>query len=90
MSVTVLPVLTVVSVPTARDHLTAPVTVLGMMAICVKTVSENICGSRNFFRGGPTVLRFFLFFFIIIIREREDPNTTLSGSSLARQQNAIY
>ena len=50
MSVTVPPVLTVVSVPTARGHLIAPVTVLGMMAICVKTVSENIRGSRKFFQ----------------------------------------
>ena len=68
MSVTVLPVLTVVSVPTARGHLTAPVTVLGMMAICVKMVSENIRGSRKFFQRGSNC---FTFFFLLLLLGRE-------------------
>ena len=72
---TVLPVLTVVSVPTARGHLTAPVTVLGMMAICVKTVSENIRGSRKFFSEGVRLFYvfffFFFFFFLLLFLGRE-------------------
>ena len=39
---------------------------------------------ESFARGGPTPM-FLVFFFC---EEREDPNTTKSGPSSARQQNA--
>ena len=38
-------------------------------------------------RGGPTLTRFFFFF--LVDEGREDPNTTISGPSLAGQGNAI-
>ena len=40
---------------------------------------------ENFVRGGPT-----LTFFFIVDEGWEDPNTTISGPSSARQRNAIY
>ena len=48
-------------------------------------------GSRKFVRGGPTSITFFsLFFqFAFFQFEQGDPNTTISGASSVRQQNAI-
>ena len=41
--------------------------------------------------GGATVTFFFCFFFVFVLVDegREDPNTTISGPSSARQRNAI-
>ena len=39
---------------------------------------------ESFVRGGPTLTLFFL-----VDEERKDPNTTISGQSSARKQNAI-
>ena len=38
---------------------------------------------QSFVRGGPTLT------FFLVEEENEDPNTTKSGPSLARQRNAI-
>ena len=40
-------------------------------------------GSRKFCQGGPTVT------FFLVDEGREDPNTTISGPSSARQRSAI-
>ena len=40
---------------------------------------------QSFVRGGPTLTTFF----DIVDEGREDPNTTKSGPSSARQQNAM-
>ena len=41
--------------------------------------------------GGATVTFFFFLFFVFVLVDegREDPNTTISGPSSARQRNAI-
>ena len=44
-------------------------------------------GSRKKFRGGPTLKTFF--FLLQVDEGRVGPNTTISGPSSARQQNAI-
>ena len=43
----------------------------------------HMCGSRKFFRGGPTLTTF------LADEGKEDPNNTTSGPPSARQQNAI-
>ena len=42
----------------------------------------------SFVRGSPTLTTFLLFVFLVD-EGRQDPNTTISGPSLARQRNAI-
>ena len=50
----------------------------------------NMRGSRKFCQRGSNFDNVFLFFFLHVIDEgREDPNTTISGPSSARQRNAI-
>ena len=39
---------------------------------------------KSFVRGGPTLTTFFF------NEGRDDPNTTISGASSARQRNAIF
>ena len=63
----------------------------------VKFTGCEICGSicagpESFVRDGPTLKTFFFssFFFLFLVDEgREDPSTTISGPSTARQRNAI-
>ena len=43
---------------------------------------------ESFVRGGPTLTTFFFLSFLGD-EGRKDPNTTISGSSTARQRNAI-
>ena len=43
---------------------------------------------ESFVRGGSTLTTFFSFLFYFD-EGRKDPNTTISGSSTARQRNAI-
>ena len=47
-------------------------------------LSIQCADPESFASGGPT-----LTFFSLVDEGREDPNTTLSGPSLARQRNAI-
>ena len=58
-----------------------------------KTSRLSLCamrGSRFFFRGSPTLTGFFFFFFFFLVHEgRENPNSTISGSLLARHRSAI-
>ena len=59
-----------------------------VISLYVLVWSCSACAAPgSFVRGGPT-LTFFLFVFFIW-GWREDPNTTISGSSSAHQQNAI-
>ena len=45
---------------------------------------------ESYARGGPTLTAFFYFIFFLLVDEgRKDPNTSISGPSSARQQNAI-
>ena len=49
-------------------------------------------GSRQFCQRGSNFDVFFVFVFVfcfVLGEERKDPNTTISGPSLARQRNAI-
>ena len=46
-------------------------------------------GSRKFCQRGPKFDNVFFFVFFLVDGEKEDPNTTLIGPSLARQRNAI-
>ena len=51
--------------------------------ICISADQESLSEGVNF-----DIVFFFLFFFLID-KGREDPNSTIRGPSLARQQNAI-
>ena len=44
---------------------------------------------ESFVRGGPTLTTFFFLLFFLVDEGREDPSTTISGPSSARQRNAI-
>ena len=46
-------------------------------------------GSRNYCQIGSYFDNFFLFFIFFVDEGREDPNSTISGPSLARKRNAI-
>ena len=47
-----------------------------------------MCGSRKFCQRGSNFVVFFFFFFLVD-EGREDPSTTISGPSSARQRNAV-
>ena len=49
----------------------------------------NMRGSRKFCQRGSNFDNVFLFFLHVIDEGREDPITTISGLSSARQRNAI-
>ena len=55
--------------------------------------NQKLCNScadpESFSRGGLTLTSFFFFFFFFFYEGRKDPNTTISGLSSARRQNAI-
>ena len=54
------------------------------------SLKKNIRGSRRFCQMGFNFDNIrFSFFFILVNEGREDPSTTISGPSPARQQNAI-
>ena len=48
------------------------------------SIDATCLDPESYVRGGPTLTLFFL-----VDEGREDQNTTISGPSLARQQNAI-
>ena len=52
-----------------------------------QTTHFSSADPESFARGGPTPLRTFFFFFLLffLMREKEDPNSTKSGPSSARQ-----
>ena len=61
---------------------------------CGTTISKHLHymrGSRKFCQRGSNfdVFFFLLFFFFLVDESREDPSTTISGPSEARQRNAI-
>ena len=45
---------------------------------------------ESFDRGGLTLTSFSLLLLLLLLGESEDPNTTISQLSSARQRNAIY
>ena len=51
-------------------------------------VETYLADPESFFRGGPT-LTTFLFLLFLVDEGREDPNTTISRPSSARQRNVI-
>ena len=54
----------------------------------IALISKPNC-SESFVRGGPTLTIFIVVVFILVDEGREDPSTTISGPSSARQRNAI-
>ena len=61
------------------------------MVLLFQSTYITCADPESFVRGGPTLTFFFflLFFFFLVDESREDPSTTISGPSEARQRNAI-
>ena len=57
-----------------------PVLVVVIFRIKRSKITQNMCGSRKFCQRGPN---------IFFDKGKEDPNSTKSGPSSARQRNAI-
>ena len=49
----------------------------------------RMSGSRKFCQRGSNFDNVFFFFFFLVDEGREDPSTTISGPSSARQRNTI-
>ena len=59
---------------------------LGHLVLFLRTSTPS-ADPESFFRGGPTLTTFFFVF--LVAEGKEDPNTTKSGPSSARQRSAI-
>ena len=52
-------------------------------------VSQSCADLESFCQRGSNIRKRFILFYFSVEEGREDPNTTISGSSSARQRNAI-
>ena len=59
-----------------------------ILVLCLSHSLKTCADPDSFVRGGPALTTFcFLFVSFLVYEGREDPNTTISGPSSARQRN---